>query len=463
MIDSRRARSIIAALHYEEEIMSTLTAKARDYAINAHARINHRRKYTFQPYDVHLKAVADLVAMVSADEEIIAAAWLHDTVEDTPATFEDIEREFGYPVRRLVMELTDVSIPGDGNRATRKEIDRDHTAMASCRAKTIKLADLIDNCQDICRNDPKFGIIFLQEMVDLLAVLHEGEQRLYRKAQKTAELSARKLKIDLPKPTELPVKDVKRAVIPIHFFDEQIRRVLKTVFCARDIMNPLLSYDTQRIQSQLLPELAASGAKAIGVRDNGRIRGYLLDEDITTKRLVCRTIEPLQQVGLDAPLAQVIHLLTLFSCCFVMVNGEAVGVITRQDIEKPVVRMWLFGMITMVEIVLVKLIRWRWPDEAWSTYLSEGRIEKAKELQIVRRERGTAVDLLECLQFSDKLTLAANIPEFLEITGFISSKAARRAIRDLESLRNNLAHGQAITSQDWPPIARLARRIGDMF
>src|SRR5512145_3434857 len=120
--------------------MSNLSERARDYAINAHARINHLRKYTFQPYDAHLKAVANLVTMVTDDQEVIAAAWLHDTVEDTPATFEDIEREFGHGVSRLVMDMTDISRPADGNRLVRKEIDRDHTALASPRAKTIKLA-----------------------------------------------------------------------------------------------------------------------------------------------------------------------------------------------------------------------------------------------------------------------------------------------------------------------------------
>ena len=106
---------------------------------------------------------------------MVAAAWLHDTVEDTPATFEEIEREFGADVAALVKELTDVSRPGDGNRAARKAIDREHTAAASPRAKTIKLADIIDNCEDICRHDPKFGRVYLGEARALLAVLAEGD------------------------------------------------------------------------------------------------------------------------------------------------------------------------------------------------------------------------------------------------------------------------------------------------
>ncbi|RXM22001.1 bifunctional (p)ppGpp synthetase/guanosine-3',5'-bis(diphosphate) 3'-pyrophosphohydrolase, partial [Citrobacter sp. AAK_AS5] len=90
--------------------------------------------------------VATIVASVTDDPEMIAAAWLHDIVEDTPASFLDLEKEFGPRVAELVGELTDVSRPSDGNRATRKSIDRAHLAGASARGKTVKLADLLDNC-----------------------------------------------------------------------------------------------------------------------------------------------------------------------------------------------------------------------------------------------------------------------------------------------------------------------------
>ena len=74
--------------------MSDLVKRASEYATSAHQRINHRRKYNKQPYHVHLEAVAGLVASVCDDQEMIAAAWLHDTVEDTPATF---HRPLGSP------------------------------------------------------------------------------------------------------------------------------------------------------------------------------------------------------------------------------------------------------------------------------------------------------------------------------------------------------------------------------
>ena len=104
-------------------------------------------------------------------------------MEDTHATLDDIEDAFGARVATLVEMLTDVSRPEDGNRAVRKAIDRAHIAQASPDAKTIKLADLIDNTRSIVTHDPVFACVYLGEKAALLEVLHEGDPALYRQAQ----------------------------------------------------------------------------------------------------------------------------------------------------------------------------------------------------------------------------------------------------------------------------------------
>ena len=163
--------------------MSELIERARQFATKAHRQIGHRRKYTDDAYEVHLDAVARTVASVTDDAEMIAAAWLHDVVEDTPTTLDDVEREFGRSIAALVGELTDVSRLADGNRAVRKGIDRRHTSLASPRAKTVKLADVIDNCENFMRHDPGFLKVFLPEMAELLAILEEGDVTLFRRAK----------------------------------------------------------------------------------------------------------------------------------------------------------------------------------------------------------------------------------------------------------------------------------------
>ncbi len=72
-------------------MMDSLEEQARRYATQAHAEAGQRRKYTDEPYIVHPAAVVELVRSVSHDEHLLAAAWLHDTVEDTGTTLSDIE------------------------------------------------------------------------------------------------------------------------------------------------------------------------------------------------------------------------------------------------------------------------------------------------------------------------------------------------------------------------------------
>lgn len=167
--------------------MSELITNARDFAFAAHASIGQVRKYTGDDYSVHVEAVARLVRGVTDDEATIAAAYLHDTVEDTPTTFDDIAERFGADVAYLVIYLTDVSKPHDGNRATRKAIDRAHIARGDARVHTIKLADLIDNTSTIVEHDPKFAAVYMEEKRLLLPVLADGHPVLLRRATDIVE------------------------------------------------------------------------------------------------------------------------------------------------------------------------------------------------------------------------------------------------------------------------------------
>lgn len=159
-----------------------VVTKAARVASAAHKHMGQVRKYTGEPYIVHPAEVVALVARVPHDPAMLAAAWLHDVVEDTPVTANNIRRAFGADIGQLVQELTDVSRPEDGNRRVRKQKDLEHTRRASPRAKTIKLADLINNARSIVVHDMGFAKVFIAEMRALLEVLTEGDQQLYAAA-----------------------------------------------------------------------------------------------------------------------------------------------------------------------------------------------------------------------------------------------------------------------------------------
>ncbi|TVQ89343.1 MAG: bifunctional (p)ppGpp synthetase/guanosine-3',5'-bis(diphosphate) 3'-pyrophosphohydrolase [Chromatiaceae bacterium] len=445
-----------------------LIARARQFATEAHARIDQRRKYSNRPYQEHLKAVAELVAEVTADAETIAAAWLHDTVEDTPATFGDLERAFGRGVRDLVAQLTDISRPIDGNRAARKAIDRGHIAQATAGAKTVKLADLIDNCRDICRHDASFGRVYLQEAAALLGVLGDGDPALYRRAQTTLADCARR--IGLPAPLQsASADDWQPPHGALNLVQRRALRVFTTAITAREIAQPLPSFDSEQPATALAERLARADLPVAGLRRDGRCIGYLCcyqgshQGGVGGAEDLLRPFAPTQVLSDAAPLSAVIRVLTRYDFCFVTALGDVAGVITRGDMQQPVVRMWLFGIITLLELELLARIRTLWPDGGWTRLLSAGRLERAQTLLAERRRRGQQVDLADCLQLADKAQLVMEDDQQRLAFGLATKGAAKRVIRDLESLRNHLAHAQDIVTHDWPQIARLAQRIEDLI
>ena len=440
--------------------MDDLVKRAMDYASHAHTRINHRRKYTNQPYTAHLAAVARRITEIDGDAEMIAAAWLHDVVEDTEATLYDIEQEFGETVAALVEDLTDVSKPSDGNRATRKALDRAHLAGADARAKTVKLADLIDNALDICRNDQRFARVYLDEMAALLEVLQDGDARLLQQAHEVLEEGRRQLERAKQRgkaPPQLIAPPPQRMLGSSH-----VLRLFTDSFTAQDITEPLRSFDVDKPCEALQGIMDSNHLDVVGLRENGVVVGYVRRDDLCGNSLCGDHLRPFRQgqiIAGDSTLSDVIHVLTLHTNGFISLLGEVVGIVGRNDINKPVVRMWLFGMITFIEMEVLQMIEDYYPDDSWQTLLSEGRLEKARHLQQERLRRSQQCRLLDCLQMSDKGQILGQNPSILNELGLESRGAAKRVVRELESLRNNLAHAQDIVTYDWAPIARLSYRL----
>lgn len=163
--------------------MAELVTRARIFATAAHAAVGQLRKYTFEPYIVHPTEVADMVKAYGGTDAMVAAAFLHDVVEDTGVSIELIRAEFGSEVSNLVGWLTDVSRPDHGNRASRKAVDRAHTASAPSEAQTIKLADLMSNTRSIVEHDAKFAVTYLAEKRLLLEVMTKADPVLLARAR----------------------------------------------------------------------------------------------------------------------------------------------------------------------------------------------------------------------------------------------------------------------------------------
>ena len=184
-----------------------LIEKAKQFAHEAHDSIGQKRKYSGEPYWVHTDAVADKVAAVGGSETMIAAAHLHDVLEDvTPLdktgrfNYATIVKEFGEDVARLVRQLTDMftkeAFP-TFNRKERKAMERERVKNITPEAKTIELADLINNTQSIVADDKDFAKVYLREKLLLLPILSEGNSELLNIASIQATTACMLVGVDI--------------------------------------------------------------------------------------------------------------------------------------------------------------------------------------------------------------------------------------------------------------------------
>lgn len=174
--------------------MSPLVKKALEFATKAHE--GQTRKYTGEPYINHPIEVMQIVSTVQHTEEMLAAALLHDVVEDCGVQLREIFDNFSPDVCYMVNDLSDYSVKTDGNREQRKAIDRMWIAGAKPRSKTIKLADLISNSKSICEHDKKFAKVYIKEKELLLEVLKEGDKVLWDRAYEIVQDAKQALGIE---------------------------------------------------------------------------------------------------------------------------------------------------------------------------------------------------------------------------------------------------------------------------
>jgi len=156
---------------------SRVVREALELAAAAHE--GQTRRYTGEPFVLHPVAVAHIVSEYERDPLVLAAALLHDVVEDTDVTARELATRFPASVVRMVLSLTNPSQPGDGDRATRKAIDHAHVERSEPRAQTINYADVWLNVRSIARHDPAFARdVYLPQKASLIDRLDRGHPRL---------------------------------------------------------------------------------------------------------------------------------------------------------------------------------------------------------------------------------------------------------------------------------------------
>ena len=130
-----------------------LLDRAIIFAVKAHHNTERRGKGF--PYIVHPMEAVEIVATITPDQELLAAAVLHDTIEDTDVTVEDIRREFGYRIAELVHAESDQFTEGVSEEDSwhdRKQAAIDRLRLAPHDAKIVAMGDKLSNMRAIARD-----------------------------------------------------------------------------------------------------------------------------------------------------------------------------------------------------------------------------------------------------------------------------------------------------------------------
>ena len=152
------------------------------------------RKYTGERYTAHPVRVMEMTRDFNGEIHVLAAALLHDVLEDTPITADQIRAHLQQVMSAseaektvdLVVELTDVFIKNNYprmNRRSRKEKEAHRLGQVSPAAQTIKYADIIDNVTDIVAQDSDFAKVFVSEAKRILSAMQKGDPLLRQRAE----------------------------------------------------------------------------------------------------------------------------------------------------------------------------------------------------------------------------------------------------------------------------------------
>jgi guanosine-3',5'-bis(diphosphate) 3'-pyrophosphohydrolase len=161
-----------------------LVLKALAFAAHKH-RDQRRKNVEASPYINHPISLANILTSEGnvTDVEVICAALLHDTIEDTETTYQELKGEFGETIAEIVAEVTDTKWIG---KTVRKKLQVSKARRASKGAKLVKLADKIANLRDIVSSPPAdWSIERRREYFDWAKTVVDGlrgtSQRLERR------------------------------------------------------------------------------------------------------------------------------------------------------------------------------------------------------------------------------------------------------------------------------------------
>jgi len=220
------------------------------------------------------------------------------------------------------------------------------------------------------------------------------------------------------------------------------------------------SFDYFADAPEVMGFMEKSDYDIVGIRKNGSIIGYVKRSDLQDG--FCETyilqFDPSEQIPDTTPLIEVLKMLRNRPSLYIVYLNEIVGIVTKGDLQKLPARMWIFSLISLLEMQLLRLIRSFCLNDSWQEHLKQCRLNAAQKVLDDRKNRNENLDLADCLQFCDKRDIILNSSAILKSIE-VEKTATKKLLTKAEKIRNKLAHAQDIITGSWPEIAEIVENI----
>lgn len=182
----------------------------------------------------------------------------------------------------------------------------------------------------------------------------------------------------------------------------------------------------------------------LGVTKDNNAIGYIRKQDLTHGSIE-EYILPFNTTNIisdSTPIAELLDLLGDQGYIFVLTKNQITGIVAKADINKPIVRIYLFGIISLFELHLNYWIIKHHGISDWKNLIGEKRLEAANQIYKERQGQNLDLTMLECLQLCDKREILRQTDGFREIFNFSKTKF-KDFVEDVEKVRNEIAHSQS--------------------
>ena len=226
------------------------------------------------------------------------------------------------------------------------------------------------------------------------------------------------------------------------------------------IFEPLKTCKANEDAARVKAMMQEKGYDVLGVVGAERkvIMGYVIRTDLTSGKIGdhIKWISPEILVADSTPVSELLSLLCRERFLLVLNKTQIEGIVTPADLNKPPVRLYLFSLISLLEMHLGFWVQRFYGDDAWQLEISPKRLEIAQDLFVKRKERNQEITMFDCLQFCDKRDLLLKSEKLRSKLDIGSKKVGDRVLKHVEQLRNSLAHSQEDLSQGvgWEMVSK---------